>query len=400
MKSSTERILTSHAGSLPRPDSVLRLIYPKETGQPFDREAHRGGMRQAVADIVHRQTDLGVDIVNDGEQTKSNFIAYVRGRLGGFEILELAKRPVEVTRDAIAFPGVYEERAKEIAMRRASRPLQIASLRMRCVGPVTYIGQEDLKADIAYLKAAMKDSAAEEAFMTAISPSNLEHSHANEYYRTSEEYLVALGEAMRVEYQAIIDAGFILQIDDPRLATHFDRTPGASIEDCRKFMELKIEALNHALRGLPEDRIRFHTCYSTNVAPRVYDLELQHYVDLMLKIRAAAYSFEAANPRHDHEWQIWENVKLPDGKILMPGVVSHCVVLVEHPELVAQRIVRYADVVGRENVIAGNDCGFATSAALDEVHSEIAWAKLQALTEGARIASKQLWSKTASRPIQ
>ena len=396
MKSSAHRILTSHVGSLPRPDDVLRLIYPKETGQSYEREAQARGMRDAVSDIVRRQRDIGIDIVNDGEQTKSNFIAYVRTRLGGFEIIEPTKRASDVTRDALAFPGFYQERAKETAMRKANRPLQIASLRMRCVGPVTYIGHDDLKADIDYLKAAVEASFVEEAFMTAISPSNLEHSHINEYYATSEQYLAALAEAMRIEYKAIVDAGFILQIDDPRLATHYDRTPGASVEECRKFMAQKVEALNHALRDIPEDRVRFHTCYSTNVAPRVHDLELKHYVDLMLKIDACGLSFEASNPRHEHEWQVWEDVKLPPGKMIMPGVVSHCVTLVEHPELVAQRIVRYADVVGRENVIAGNDCGFATSAVLDEVHPEIAWAKLQALTEGAKIASRQLWGRLAS----
>jgi 5-methyltetrahydropteroyltriglutamate--homocysteine methyltransferase len=391
MKSSTKRILTSHVGSLPRPDNVLRLIYPKETGQPYDRDAHASGMRKAVTDIVRRQTQIGIDIVNDGEQTKSSFIAYVRTRLGGFEVVEPSKRASEATRDALAFPGFYEERGKETAMRRANRPLQIASLRMRCIGPVTYVGQDGLYADIAHLKAAVEDLSAEEVFMTAISPSNLEHSHTNEYYRTGEEYLEALAEAMRVEYKAIVDAGFILQIDDPRMATHYDRNPAASIEECRRFIAQKVEAVNYSLRGIPEERVRFHTCYSTNVAPRVHDLELKHYVDLMLKVRAGAYSFEAANPRHEHEWQVWENVKLPPGKVIMPGIVSHCVTLVEHPEVVAQRIVRYASVVGRENVIAGNDCGFATSAVLDEVHPEIAWAKLQALTEGAMLASKHLW---------
>jgi len=390
-QSCTDRILTSHVGSLPRPDSVLRLIYPKETGQPYDREAQARGMRNAVSDIVRRQSEIGIDIVNDGEQTKPNFISYVRTRLGGFEIIAPSQRAPEVTRDALAFPGFYGERAKETAMRRANRPLKLGSLRMRCVAPVTYIGQDDLNADIAHLKAAVEASPAEEVFMTAISPSNLEHSHINEYYASGEEYLAALGEAMRVEYKAIVDAGFILQIDDPRLATHYDRTPGASIEECRRIMAQKVEALNHSLRGIPEDRVRFHTCYSTNVAPRMHDLELKHYVDLMLRVRAGAYSFEAANPRHEHEWQVWEEVNLPAGKVIMPGVVSHCVTLVEHPELVAQRIVRYAHVVGRENVIAGNDCGFATSAVLDEVHPEIAWAKLQALTQGAMIASKHLW---------
>ena len=229
--------------------------------------------------------------------------------------------------------------------------------------------------------------------MTSISPSNLELNHRNEFYSTGEEYLTALCDAMHEEYKAIVDAGFILQVDDPRMATHYDRTPGASIEECRKFIATRVDALNYALRGIPEDRVRFHTCYSVNVAPRVHDLELRDYVDLMLKVRAGGYSIEAANPRHEHEWQVFEDVKLPDGKVLIPGVVSHCVSLVEHPELVAQRIVRFARVVGRENVIASTDCGFGTSAVLDEVHPDVAWAKLAALSEGARRAGKELWRR-------
>jgi 5-methyltetrahydropteroyltriglutamate--homocysteine methyltransferase len=201
---------------------------------------------------------------------------------------------------------------------------------------------------------------------------------------------------MRVEYKAIVDGGFVLQIDDPRMATHYNRTPGATIEDCRKFIELRVEALNHALRGIPEDRVRFHTCYSVNIAPRVHDFELKHFVDLMLKVKAQAYVIEGANPRHEHEWAIWKDVKLPDDKILIPGVVSHCVHLVEHPELVAQRILRFTDVVGRERVIAGTDCGFGTSGAGDEVHPDIAWAKLAALVEGSKLASEKLWGRRAA----
>lgn len=229
--------------------------------------------------------------------------------------------------------------------------------------------------------------------MTALSPSNLEVFYRNDYYRTPEEYLTALAEAMHEEYKAIVDAGFVLQIDDPQLVTYYDRTPGISIEDCRKFIALRVEILNHALRGIPEDRVRFHTCYSTNIAPRASDLELKDYIDLMLKINAAAYSFEASNPRHEHEWAVWESVKLPPGKVLLPGVVSHCVSLIEHPELVAQRIIRYADIVGRENVIASTDCGFGTSAAGDELHADVAWAKLDALVQGARLASAALWGR-------
>jgi 5-methyltetrahydropteroyltriglutamate--homocysteine methyltransferase len=227
--------------------------------------------------------------------------------------------------------------------------------------------------------------------MTAISPSNLELYYENRYYDSADAYLAALAEAMRVEYLAIVEAGLLLQIDDPRMATHYNRAVDASVEECRKFIALRVEAVNHALRGIPAERVRFHTCYSVNVAPRAHDFELKHFADLMLRINAGAYLIEAANPRHEHEWQVWREVKLPDDKVLVPGVVSHCVQLVEHPELVAQRIERFASVVGRERVIAGTDCGFGTSGAGDEVHPEVAWAKLAALVEGARIASERLW---------
>jgi 5-methyltetrahydropteroyltriglutamate--homocysteine methyltransferase len=255
------------------------------------------------------------------------------------------------------------------------------------------VGQEELAADIENLKLALQNASAEEAFMTAISPSNLELYYENRYYGSDEQYLAALADAMHVEYKAIVDAGFLLQIDDPRMATHYNRAINSSIDDCRKFIGLRVEAVNHALRDIPEDRVRFHTCYSVNIAPRVYDFELKHFVDLMLKVRAGAYLIEAANPRHEHEWQLWQDVKLPDDKILIPGVVSHCIHLVEHPELVAQRIVRFAEVVGRERVIAGTDCGFGTSGAGDEVHPEVAWAKLQSMVDGARLASRRLWAR-------
>ena len=231
-----------------------------------------------------------------------------------------------------------------------------------------------------------------EAFVSAISPTNLEMYFKNEYYATDEEYVAALAEAMNQEYRAIVDAGFLLQIDDPRLITHYNREPDLSMEDNRKFIAARVEAVNYSLQGIPEDRVRFHTCYSINVAPRVHDLELKHYVDLMLQVRAQAYSIEAANPRHEHEWRVWQEVKLPPGKILIPGVVSHCVYQVEHPELVADRIERFAGVAGRENVIAGTDCGFATARAGDEMHPDVAWAKLKALTEGAEIATRRLWN--------
>jgi 5-methyltetrahydropteroyltriglutamate--homocysteine methyltransferase len=232
-------------------------------------------------------------------------------------------------------------------------------------------------------------------FMTAISPSNLEFYHRNGWYRTDEEHLEALANAMNVEYRAIVDAGFVLQIDDPRIATHYNREPGTSVEDCRRFIAQHVEALNLALKGIPRERVRFHTCYSVNIAPRVHDMELRHFLDLILRINAQAFSFEASNPRHEHEWEVWQEADLPDDIILIPGVVSHCVQLVEHPELVAQRLLRYASIVGRENVIASNDCGFATSAAGDELHPTVAWAKMEAMVEGARIASARLWPRAS-----
>ncbi len=250
-----------------------------------------------------------------------------------------------------------------------------------------------MQTDIDNLKQALNEVGVHEGFMTAISPSNLELYYENRFYASDEEYLAALADAMHVEYKAIVGAGLLLQIDDPRMATHYNRSIDASIEDCRKFIAVRVEAVNHALRGIPADRVRFHTCYSVNIAPRVHDFELKYFVDLMLQVHAAAYLIEAANPRHEHEWQLWQEVKLPADKILVPGVVSHCIHLVEHPELVAQRIERFAGVIGRERVIAGTDCGFGTSGAGDEVHPEVAWAKLKSLVEGARIASQRLWHR-------
>ena len=349
---------------------------------------------------MRKQADTGIDIVDDGEHSKVNWMAYARARLGGLEEIDSPPRFRGATRDSLAFPGAYEDMRVMLAARSGAivPKRQMRPKAQVCSGPIVYVGQAELQADIDNLKAALKESGAGEGFMTAISPSNLELYYENRYYASNEEYLAALAEAMRVEYKAIVDAGLLLQIDDPRMATHYNRAVNASIENCRNFIALRVEAVNHALRGIPEERVRFHTCYSVNVAPRVHDFELKHFVDLMLKVNAGAYLIEAANPRHEHEWAVWKEVKLPDDKILVPGVVSHCVHLVEHPELVAQRIERFADVVGRERVIAGTDCGFGTSGAGDEVHSDVAWAKLKSLVEGARIASQRLWRASASPP--
>jgi 5-methyltetrahydropteroyltriglutamate--homocysteine methyltransferase len=393
MKHSSDRILTTHTGSLPRPPDLVALLNCKELGEAYDGAAYRGRISRAIGDIVRQQADVGIDIIDDGEHSKVNWMAYARSRLSGLAEIDSPPRFRGATRDSLAFPQAYEDmrvmlagRSGAIVAKRTVRPKAQV-----CTGPIAYVGQEELATDIENLKSALKGVAAEEAFMTAISPSNLELYYENRYYASQEEYLAALAEAMRVEYRAIVDAGLLLQIDDPRMATHYNRATDASIEDCRKFIALRVEAVNHALRGILPDRVRFHTCYSVNIAPRVHDFELKHFVDLMLRVNASAYLIEAANPRHEHEWAVWNEVKLPDDKILVPGVVSHCIHLVEHPELVAQRIARFAEVVGRERVIAGTDCGFGTSGAGDEVHPEVAWAKLRALVEGARIASRRLW---------
>jgi 5-methyltetrahydropteroyltriglutamate--homocysteine methyltransferase len=394
MKFSADRILTTHTGSLPRPPDLVALLNSKEMGESYDGAAFSGRVRRAILEIVRQQADTGIDIVDDGEHSKVNWMAYARARLSGLEEIESPVRFRGPTRDSLAFPRAYEDMKVMLAARSADIvPKRMVRPRAQvCSGTISYVGQDELAADIENLKLALENVSAEEAFMTAISPSNLELYYENRYYASDEQYLAALADAMHVEYKAIVDAGLLLQIDDPRMATHYNRAVNSSIDDCRKFIALRVETVNHALRGIPEDRVRFHTCYSVNVAPRVHDLELKHFVDLMLKIRAGAYLIEAANPRHEHEWQLWQDVKLPDGKILIPGVVSHCIHLVEHPELIAQRIVRFAQLVGRERVIAGTDCGFGTSGAGDEVHPEVAWAKLKSMVEGARLATHRLWS--------
>jgi 5-methyltetrahydropteroyltriglutamate--homocysteine methyltransferase len=390
MQRSTDRILTTHCGSLPRPQQLMELLAARDLDQPYNKQELAQRISSSVEEVVRRQLACGLDVVNDGEQSKSSFSSYVAQRLGGMTPTDAPFGHTGKTRDTLQFAGAYAEMKVMYAARPSniSRPGGTGGARRAyaCTGPITYIGQDRVREDIINLRNALQSSSNTEAFITALSPSNVALYHRNEYYASEEEYLFALAEAMHVEYQAIVDAGFLLQIDDPRLATHYDRHPEASLEDCRRAIALWVEVINHALRGIPEDRVRFHTCYSTNVAPRVHDLELRHFVDLMLQIRAGAYSFEAANPRHEHEWQVWETVHLPAEKLLIPGVVSHCITLVEHPDLVAQRIARFASVVGRERVIASNDCGFATAGAGDEVHPDVAWAKLEALTEGARRA--------------
>jgi 5-methyltetrahydropteroyltriglutamate--homocysteine methyltransferase len=393
VRRSTDRILTTHTGSLPRPSDLVELLNRKELGVAYDHRAFERRIAHAISEVVGQQRKTGLDVIGDGEHSKVNWMAYARGRLSGLEEIDSPPTFRGPTRDSVEFADAYEDmrvmlsgRSGALVTKRTVRPRKLV-----CSGPVKYTGEAELRTDIANLKAALADNSPPDAFITAISPSNLELYYENRFYKSDAEYLEALGEAMRVEYQAIVESGFLLQIDDPRMATHYNRARDASVEDCRRFIATRVEALNHALRGLPRDRIRFHTCYSVNIAPRVHDFELRHFVDLMLKVNAGAFLIEAANPRHEHEVELWREVKLPDDRVLVPGVVSHCIHLVEHPELVAQRIVRFADIVGRERVIAGTDCGFGTSGAGDEVHPTVAWAKLRALVEGSHLASARLW---------
>jgi 5-methyltetrahydropteroyltriglutamate--homocysteine methyltransferase len=380
MQHSVDRILTTHAGSLPRPHELLELV--KSDSNSLEHGANAERLRRAVTEIVRRQAALGIDVIDDGEYGKPSFVSYINERLGGYEVDTRAgpRNQWLTSREGRSFPEFYAQ----------THPASTHT-HMICTGPITYKGHAQLKRDIDNLKAALTGVTVQEVFMPAISPSNIEDWQKNAYYKSQEEYVFAIAEAMREEYRAIVDAGFLVQIDDPRLVTYYIIHPEASIEDCRKWAELRIAALNHALRDIPPEKIRFHTCYGINMGPRIHDMELKDIVDLILKIRAGAYSFEAANPRHEHEWKVWKTAKLPEGKMLIPGVISHSTILVEHPELVADRIVRYAEIVGRENVIAGSDCGFATFAGSKEVHPSIVWAKLKALSDGAQIASKRLW---------
>jgi 5-methyltetrahydropteroyltriglutamate--homocysteine methyltransferase len=388
MKRSTQRILTTHVGSLARPNPVLELLFAKERGEPYDGEKFETLVQDAVAEIVRQQAEAGIDIVCDGEQSKSSFLTYISERLAGFTpSREEGEDLWKQSRESLAFPEYYE------AQRRIREGLIAKPVQLVCTGPVQYDGQQALQRDIANVKAAAQSSGVEEVFMTAVSPSDVEGQQANQFYDSDEAYLYAIADAMHHEYQAIVDAGLVLQIDDPRLLTYYITRPDLTVEDCRRWAEVRVEALNHALRGIPPDRVRFHTCYGINIGPRVHEMNLADIVDIMLKVNAGGYSFEAGNPRHEHEWKVWETVKVPEGKTLIPGVISHSTPLVEHPQLIAQRLVRFASVVGRENVIAGSDCGFASFAATEqEIHPSIVWAKFNSLAEGARLASRELWS--------
>jgi 5-methyltetrahydropteroyltriglutamate--homocysteine methyltransferase len=377
------RILTTHVGSLPRPDLLSKILLARMMAQPSDSARLSEELRAAVVAIVKKQSGLEIDIVSDGEQSKTSFQLYVTDRLTGLERITPAAGERQ-TRENMSFPSFYKNGAHSGSAR----------ARFACTGPIKYVGQQQLAADIENLKAALAGTAYVDAFVPSVSPSSCAGLMENRYYNSDEEHVFAVADALREEYRTIVDAGFMLQIDDPRLAMHYMLSPNETIEDARAWAHRRIEALNHALRDIPPERVRHHTCYGINMGPRTSDMELKYLADLIVTIRAGFYSFEMANPRHEHEWRVWEQVKLPDDKVLVPGCITHASVIVEHPELVAERIVRLAGLVGRERVIASSDCGFASTLSTDmtpEVEPEIVWAKFQSLAEGARLATKILW---------
>jgi 5-methyltetrahydropteroyltriglutamate--homocysteine methyltransferase len=387
MKRSTDRILTTHVGSLIRPQALQDILRAKQGSQSYDHAAYENCLKQSVADVVRRQAEIGVDVVSDGEFGKAiSWNQYVVERLSGFELRAIPPgfRP--------GTPGADRTRFKEFYAELDVREPMANAKMVACIGPVKYIGQDILRRDIDNFKAALKGVKVEEAFMPVVAPSSVLPDRKDEYYKGEEEWLSAVTAAMRTEYRTIVDAGFILQIDDARAATAFDRmVPPGTFEEYRRWLAKFVESLNHALEGIPEDRVRYHVCWGSWPGPHVSDVALKDIVDLILKVRAGAYVIESANPRHEHEWQVWKNVKLPESKVLIPGVISHATNVVEHPELIAERITRFAGLLGRENVIAGTDCGFAQGTFYRRVHPTVMWAKFEALVEGARLASKQLW---------
>jgi 5-methyltetrahydropteroyltriglutamate--homocysteine methyltransferase len=389
MKRSTERILTTHVGSLPRPKDLWELIGAKDKDQPYDQAALGERLKSAVTAIVRKQAEVGIDIPSDGEFSKASFTNYVRERLSGLEGINTEMFPGPPSK----FPG-YDEamrmRGPNLAARLGTLPVNI--------GPLGWKNRAELDIDIANLKDALQGVKFEEAFMPAVAVGQVFFMVPTRHYASDREYLYALADVLKDEYRAIADAGLVLQIDSPDFVMMRHRQYwNRSWSDYRQSIELRVEALNHALADVPEDRIRFHVCWGNFEGPHENDIPLKDVVDLVLKVKAQAYSIEGANPRHAHEWRVWEDVKFPAGKILIPGVIDTVTTFVEHPELVAQRIVRYAQIVGRENVIAAPDCGFGTFGGWEpRVHPEVMWAKFGAMVEGARLATQQLWGKASA----
>jgi 5-methyltetrahydropteroyltriglutamate--homocysteine methyltransferase len=392
MKRSTDRILTTHVGSLVRPPGLVEIMRAKESSQGYQPEELAARVRSAVRDVVQKQVEAGIDIPSDGEYGKPSFSGYVNERLTGFE-----RRPRDPNESPLLNWGRDRQLFREFYEAYDRATGSASGYPVVCTGPITYQGQTAVQSDIDTFRAALAGVNIQEAFIPAVAPGTIELQRRNEYYPTDEAYLFAIADAMREEYRAIVDAGFLLQIDDPRVVTQYGMPdPAPSIAEYRRFAELRVEALNHALSGIPADRVRYHLCWGSWHGPHVTDVPLKDIVDIVLRVRAGAYCVEAANPRHEHEWQVWQEVKLPDDKILIPGVVAHTTNIVEHPELIAWRLMTYARLVGKENVMAGTDCGFSQGAFTPRVHSSIMWAKLQALAEGAAVATKHLWSRSGS----
>jgi 5-methyltetrahydropteroyltriglutamate--homocysteine methyltransferase len=388
MKTSTDRILTTHVGSLIRPQALQEIMRAKQAGEAYDRAGHEACLRESVDDVVRRQADAGLDVISDGEFGKAiSWSQYVLERLSGFE-----RRPFKPGVNTFQ-SGADRKKFAEFYAELDAREGVATTLDSVCVGPISYTGQAQLQRDIDNFKAALKGSKVTEAFMPVAAPASVIPDRKNEYYKTEEELLEAIANAMRVEYRMIVDAGFLVQLDDARNAVTYDRmVPPATFADYRHWLERQVEVINHAIEGLPQDRIRYHVCWGSWPGPHTTDVPLKDIVDLILKIKVGAYVIEGANPRHEHEWKVWQDAKLPEGRVLIPGVISHATNVVEHPELVAERVVRLAKLVGRENVIAGTDCGFAQGPFHRRVHPSIMWAKLEALAAGARLASKELWT--------
>ncbi len=382
MRHSDDRILTTHVGSLIRPAALVELS-AQAKGDPEMVPAYRDAVRRATVDVVTRQLDIGIDIVNDGEFGKSSWANYVLDRLSGFEARpETRFEAVWLGRDRVRFRDFMES---EFPRGANGVPGHV------CAGPLQYRGHESIRRNIADLKAALAGVPAVEGFLTAVAPASTGYDASNEYYEDERDYVFAVADALREEYLEIVGSGLVLQVDDAVLANMYDELVQHSPERYREWAELRVDALNHALRGIPEERIRYHVCFGSWHVPHVADAPLGAIVDLILKVRAGAYSIEAANVRHEHEWRVWQSATLPPGRILIPGVVTHHTTTVEHPRIVADRIVRLARLVGRENVIAGTDCGFAQLESLRRVHPQVMWAKLEALVDGARLASEELW---------
>jgi 5-methyltetrahydropteroyltriglutamate--homocysteine methyltransferase len=385
MIKSEKRIMVTHAGTLPRPEDVTKLLYARAAGAPVDPNVLAGKVKGVVADVVRQQADVGIDSVNDGEISKANFTFYIRERLSGITTrdVEPSKAPPRLNisgRDEVEFPGYFAAGLGSFADSNPNR-------RIFCTGKIEYTGQKALQADIEHFAAAVKNVSVAEAYLPSITPGTIEHWLHNDHYKDEEEFLFGIADALHVEYKAITDAGFLLQLDNPDLPDGWQMYPQMSVADYRKYAALRVEALNHALRDIPREKIRLHVCWGSAHGPHKHDIPLKDIIDIVLSVKASSYSIEASNPAHEHEWRVFENVKLPQDAVLIPGVIGHCTDLIENPELVAERLVRYAKLVGRENVMAGTDCGVGSRVG----HGSICWGKFQAMVEGARLATKQLW---------